>query len=964
MDPLADAASPHDAHRFRDRHLGCSPDDERAMLEVLGYDSVEALLADTIPKDIRQDRALDLPAARSEAQVQQALADLAARNQTLTSLIGMGYHGTHTPAAIRRGVLENPAWYTAYTPYQPEISQGRLEALLAFQTMVADLAGLGLANASLLDEGTAAAEGMALVRRVQRGRGGRFVVDADTHPQTVDVVATRARALDLEVVVGEPTELLGDDVFGVLLSYPRSSGELVSLRPAIEAAHAAGAMVVVAADPLALTLLESPGAQGADVVVGSTQRFGVPLWFGGPHAGYIATHPEHRRSLPGRLVGASVDHHGNPALRLALQTREQHIRRDRATSNVCTAQSLPAIVSACYAIHHGPEGLRTIAEQVAAHAARLARGLAASGVAVRHEALFDTVVAEVPGQADAVLEAARQRGLNLRRLDGDAVGVTVDETTDDAVVDAVLAAVAAGTGRTVDAPEVTGATAVPDALRRTDAILQDPVFHDHRSETALMRYLRRLADHDLALDRTMIPLGSCTMKLNAAAELEPISWRGFTDVHPFAPLEQAAGYRELIADLEGWLAEITGYDRVSVQPNAGAQGELAGLLAIRGYHAARGETHRDVCLIPESAHGTNAASAAMVGYRIVSVACDERGDVDREDVAARLAEHGDRLAAIMVTYPSTHGVFEEGITELCEQVHAHGGQVYLDGANLNALVGLARPGDFGADVSHLNLHKTFCIPHGGGGPGVGPVGVREHLAPYLPSSAVRPEAGPQPGAGAVSSAPWGSAGILPISWAYLALMGPDGLTRASEAAILAANYLTRRLSERYPILYTGPAGTVGHEAIIDVRPLTERTGVTAEDIAKRLIDHGFHAPTMSFPVPGTLMVEPTESEPKEELDRFLTAMAAIRDEIDEVERGDVALADSPLRRAPHTEDDVLAADWDRPYSRERAARPAGARRWATYWPPVGRIDNAYGDKNLMCTCAALEDLAENAPQAR
>ena len=954
------AAHEAGAHRFSDRHIGFSEADERAMLAALGYDSLGALLEDTIPRQIRDKEPLDLPAARGEAEVQQALAALAARNETATSLIGMGYHATHTPAAIRRNVLENPAWYTAYTPYQPEISQGRLEALLAFQTLVSDLTGLGLANASLLDEGTAAAEGMALVRRVQRGRGGTFVIDADTHPQTIDVVTTRAQALDLEVAVGDPMALLGDHVFGVLLSQPSSTGAVRSLRPLIEAAQAAGAMTVVAADPLALTLIAPPGAQGADVVVGSTQRFGVPLWFGGPHAGYIATHPEHRRSLPGRLVGVSVDDEGNPALRLALQTREQHIRRDRATSNVCTAQSLPAVVSALYAVHHGPEGLAAIAERVAGHAARLAQGLTDAGIAVRHEAFFDTVTAEVPGRADAVLAAAGDRGINLRRLDGDAVGISVDETTEAPVVDAVLEAVAAATQAPVVPPAEPVAPRLPDALRRRDAILTDAVFHEHRSETALLRYVRRLADHDLALDRTMIPLGSCTMKLNAAVELEPISWQGFTDVHPFAPLEQAAGYRALIDDLERWLAEITGYDRVSLQPNAGAQGELAGLLAIRGYHAARGQGHRDVCLIPESAHGTNAASAAMVGYRIVSVACDARGDVDSQDVAAKLAEHGDRLAAIMVTYPSTHGVFEEGITELCDQIHAHGGQVYLDGANLNALVGLARPGAFGADVSHLNLHKTFCIPHGGGGPGVGPVGVREHLAPHLPSSTVRPEAGPQPGAGAIASAPWGSAGILPISWAYIALMGPDGLTRASQAAILAANYVTRRLAEHYPILYTGPAGTVGHEAIVDVRPITTETGVTAEDIAKRLIDHGFHAPTMSFPVPGTLMVEPTESEPKEELDRFLTAMRAIREEIDQVARGEVALADSPLRRAPHTEAAVLADAWDRPYSREQAARPAGARRGATYWPPVGRIDNAYGDKHLQCTCAALEDLAENA----
>jgi glycine dehydrogenase len=948
--------TPHLAARFSDRHIGLSPQDQQAMLEELGYHTVDALLDDTLPKQIRGDRDLALPPARSEDEVQRALADLANRNQPMTPLIGMGYHDTITPPVIRRNLLENPAWYTAYTPYQPEISQGRLEGLLTFQTMVCDLTGMGLANASLLDEGTAAAEGMTLVHRVQRRTGSRFVVDADTHPQTIDVVTTRAAAQGLEVVVGDPVALLDDDTFGVLLSYPRSCGEIADLGSLVDAAHRAGALAVVAADPLALTVLSSPGAQGADVVVGSTQRFGVPLWFGGPHAGFIATHTTHRRALPGRLVGVSLDHHGQPALRLALQTREQHIRRDRATSNVCTAQSLPAIAAAMYAVYHGPEGLTAIAERVHGHAARLADALEAAGVTVRHAALFDTVTARVPGRADAVLAAARDRGLNLRRVDDDTVGITLDETTDDAVIAGVLTAFGAEHG---DPGPGRAPSRLPEALQRTEGLLTAEVFHAHRSETAMMRELRRLADKDLALDRTMIPLGSCTMKLNAAAEMEPISWSGFAGMHPFAPLEQAQGYRQLIADLQDWLAEITGYDTVSLQPNAGAQGEFAGLLAIRRYHADRGQSDRDVCLIPDSAHGTNAASAAMVGYRIVVVGCDDGGNIDLDDVRAKLETHGERLAAVMVTYPSTHGVFEETITDLCELVHAAGGQVYLDGANLNAMVGLAWPGKFGADISHLNLHKTFCIPHGGGGPGVGPVAAREHLAPYLPSSPVVAEAGPRPGVGAISATPWGSAGILPISWAYIALMGSEGLTRASQAAILSANYVTHRLGGAYPILYTGAAGTAAHEAIVDLRPVTDATGVTAEDVAKRLIDHGIHAPTMSFPVAGTLMVEPTESEPKAELDRFCDAMLAIRAEIDQVARGEVALEASPLRRAPHTAEDVLDDDWDRPYGRAEAARPAGVRqRDAKYWPPVGRIDNAYGDRHLMCSCPDLEALAE------
>ena len=940
------------ATTFSDRHIGPGPGDREAMLATLGYESVEELLEETIPKAIRSDRPLALPAARTEVEAQEHLAELAGRNQRLTSLIGMGYHGTVPPAVIRRNILENPAWYTAYTPYQPEISQGRLEALLVFQTMVMDLTGLEVANASLLDEGTAAAEGMAMAWRATKRAGDRFLVDADTHPQTIDVVATRARALGLEVAVGDPVRDLTDDTFGVLLSYPTSTGGVGDLRPAISAAHDTGALTVVAADLLALTLLESPGAQGADIAVGNTQRFGVPPWFGGPHAGYIACREKLTRQLPGRLVGVSVDAHGDPALRLALQTREQHIRREKATSNVCTAQSLPAIVAAMYACWHGPDGLRAIAERVHGHATRLADGLAAGGVELVHDVFFDTVTARVPGRAAEVVAAAAERGINLRRVDDDTVGASLDEPTAATTVDAVLAAF--GVARE-DVPDTPGAARLPGELRRSDEYLTHEAFHTHGSETAMMRYLRRLSDKDLALDRTSIPLGSCTMKLNAAAELEPISWPGFAELHPFAPLDQAEGYLELIRDLEAWLVEITGYDAVSLQPNAGAQGEFAGLLAIKRYHEERGDDQRTVCLIPESAHGTNAASAAMVGMDVVVVACDAEGNVDLDDAAAKLDEHGDRLAALMVTYPSTHGVFEEDITELCRMIHEHGGQVYLDGANLNALVGLGRPGEFGADVSHLNLHKTFAIPHGGGGPGVGPVACRAHLAPYLPTSPVHPEAGPaETGVGAISSAPWGSPGILPISWSYIAMLGPDGLTRASEAAVLAANYVAARLSEQYPVLYTGRSGTVAHECIIDIRPIAKDTGVSAEDIAKRLVDHGIHAPTMSFPVPGTLMVEPTESEPKEELDRFCDAMLDIAAEIADVREGRVAVEDSPLRRAPHTATDLLRDDWDRPYTRDRAAHPAGVRRDAKYWPPVARIDNAYGDKHLVCACPPIE----------
>ncbi len=937
--------------RFVDRHVGPDADEQQAMLAELGLGSLDDLAAATVPSSISSTEPLNLPPAVDEADVQDELRAIASRNQVLVSLIGTGYADTITPPVIQRNVLENPAWYTAYTPYQPEISQGRLEALLNFQTMVADLTGMELANASLLDESTAAAEAMALCHRVQRDPGPRFLVEPDCHPQTVAVVRTRAEALGLDVVVAEP-EAAGDEVFGVLLQEPGSSGRVRDRRAVIAALHERGVLVVVAADLLACTLVVPPGEQGADVVVGSSQRFGVPLGYGGPHAGFLATRDEFKRSLPGRLVGVSVDDAGRPALRLALQTREQHIRRERATSNICTAQVLLAVIAGLYAVYHGPDGLRRIAARVHRLAALLARGLRDRGTEVLHDDFFDTVTVRVPGAAAEVAADAWVDRINLRVVDADTIGVALDETTTPAIVERVWRAF--GVDADVSALDETLADELPPPLQRTTPYLEHPVFHRYHSEHELLRYLRRLADRDLALDRTMIPLGSCTMKLNSTTEMLPITWPEFARVHPFAPLEQAAGYRELFRDLEEWLAEITGYDAVSLQPNAGSQGELAGLLAIRAYHRAQGDADRDVCLIPASAHGTNAASASMAGLRVVVVACDDDGNVDLDDLKRKAHEHADRLGALMVTYPSTHGVFEGHIGDVCAVVHDAGGQVYLDGANLNALVGLAKPAEFSADVSHLNLHKTFCIPHGGGGPGVGPVAVRSHLAPYLPNHPLVPEAGPSTGIGPISEAPWGSAGILPISWAYLRLMGPDGLRTASLVAILNANYVARRLSQHYPVLYTGPDGLVAHECILDLRPITQSTGVTAEDVAKRLIDFGFHAPTMSFPVAGTLMVEPTESESKRELDRFCDAMIAIRDEIATVERGEWSLEASPLRHAPHPAADVAVDGWDRAYPRERGAFPRPELQHDKYWPPVSRIDNAYGDRNVVCACPPLE----------
>ncbi len=952
----------HAVERFADRHLGPDGDDVATMLAAIGQGDLGAMVRAAVPASIRLDAPLDLPPAASEAAVTDELRAYAARNTVRRSMIGLGYHGTHTPAVIRRNVLESPAWYTAYTPYQPEISQGRLEALLNFQTLVADLTGLDVAGASVLDEATAAAEAMTLSRRVSKSPdGAAFVVDAEVLPQTLSVVRTRAEALGLPVVVADLSGGLPDDldeqVFGVLLQYPGASGVVRDDAAVVEQAHERAALVTVAADLLSLTLLRPPGEIGADVAVGTSQRLGVPMAFGGPHAGYLVVRKGLERSLPGRLVGVSKDADGAPAYRLALQTREQHIRRDKATSNICTAQVLLAVMASMYAVYHGPQGLRRIAERVHAHAVTLAAGLRAGGLDVVHTDVFDTVLLRAPGRADELVAAARDAGYLLRRADDDHVAVALDETTTADDVAAVLTVLGGDTAALQQAAGTATADGeLPEALRRTSDYLTHPVFHSHRSETAMLRYLRRLSDRDFALDRGMIPLGSCTMKLNGTTEMEPVTWPEFADLHPFAPAEDTEGIRALAADLERMLAEVTGYDAVSLQPNAGSQGEFSGLLAIRAYHRANGDDARTVCLIPASAHGTNAASAVMAGLRVVAVGTDAAGDVDVDDLKEKVEKHRDSLAGIMVTYPSTHGVFEEGIADVCAMVHDAGGQVYVDGANLNALLGLAKPGRFGADVSHLNLHKTFCIPHGGGGPGVGPVAVRSHLAPFLPSTDVLGTA-ERTGVGPVSAAPLGSAGILPISWAYLRLMGPDGLTRATQVAVLAANYVAARLADHYPVLYSGRDGLVAHECILDLRQITKETGVTVDDVAKRLVDYGFHAPTMSFPVVGTLMVEPTESEDLGELDRFCDAMVAIRAEIENVGSGEWDLASSVLRQAPHTAAS-LVGEWDHPYSRGEAVYPAGVDPTAKYWPPVRRIDGAWGDRHLQCSCPPLEELAE------
>ncbi|MCH7874786.1 MAG: aminomethyl-transferring glycine dehydrogenase [Gemmatimonadetes bacterium] len=948
--------------RFASRHIGPRPDDMAAMARTIGYDSVDDLIDAIVPECIRLDAPLDLPPAETESSVLERLRAFAAKNQIFRSCIGMGYSDCVTPPVLLRNVLENPGWYTAYTPYQPEIAQGRLEALLTFQTMVGDLTGLPIANASLLDEATAAAEAMALAMQITRHKhGGVFLVDQECHPQTIAVVETRAAARGIEVRVGEPAAFAFDpDVFGALVQYPSTYGAVPDFRAVCERAHRAGALVAAATDLLALTMLTPPGEWGADIAVGNSQRFGVPLGYGGPHAAFLATREDFKRLIPGRIIGVSQDVDGRVALRMALQTREQHIRRDKATSNICTAQVLLAVLSGLYAVYHGPEGLRRIAQRVHRHTGELVDALRRLGYAPVHETYFDTILVEADeGRISAAFAAARDRHINLRPVSATRLGIALDETTSSADLADLIAAFAHD--RPIDfAPADLAASpdAIPEALRRTSRFLDHPVFHRYRSETEMLRYLKRLEDRDLSLTSAMIPLGSCTMKLNATTEMEPISWPEFAKLHPFAPREQARGYTELMESLERWLAEMTGFHAISLQPNAGAQGEFTGLLVIRAYHTDRGEGHRDVCLIPQSAHGTNPASAVMAGMRVVVIKTDERGNIDLDDLAAKASRHEDELAALMVTYPSTHGVFEEKIRDICDRIHQHGGQVYLDGANLNAQLGLCRPGDYGADICHLNLHKTFSIPHGGGGPGMGPIGVAEHLAPYLPDHPVVPLGREKP-CGTVSAAPWGSPSILPISWAYIAMMGPDGLTEATKVAILNANYIMKRLEDVFPLLYSGQRGLVGHEGILDTRIFKKTTGIDVEDISKRLMDYGFHPPTVSFPVVGTLMVEPTESESKRELDRFCDAMIGIRDEILEVERGEADRENNLLTRAPHTLEQLTSDDWDRPYGRQRAAFPSPATRQHKVWPSVGRIDAAYGDRHLVCACPPIEEYSES-----
>ena len=932
---------------FASRHIGPREDDIHTMLEVVGQSSLDALIDAAVPESIRSHRLPKVDGPLSEIDALARVRRAAELNEVFTSYIGMGYYGTLTPAVIQRNVLENPGWYTSYTPYQPEISQGRLEALLNFQTAVTDLTGLEIANSSLLDEGTAAAEAMTLIKRVGRNKNMVFFVDEDTHPNTIDVIRTRAIPLGFYVTVGDPeTDLDPSTVFGVLLQYPGSSGRIRNIAPIIAQCHEAGALVAVATDLLASTLVTPVGDLGADVAIGSSQRFGVPMMFGGPHAAFMATRDKYKRSMPGRLVGVSVDAAGRMSLRLTLQTREQHIRRDRATSNICTAQVLLAVMAGLYATYHGPMRLTAIARQIHDRTNELAARLQAGGHTITNDTWFDTLSVRVD-DADTVLAKARNHRINLRQIDDTTVGVSLDETTTADDVDALSEIFEVDAARTTDRP-----SGIPAPLERTSEFMTHPVFDRYHSETEMMRYLRRLQGKDIALDRSMIPLGSCTMKLNAASEMFPITWPEFADIHPFVPLEQAAGFLEIIGDTEKWLATISGYDAVSVQPNSGAQGEFTGLLAIRDYHEANGESHRDICLIPSSAHGTNPASAVMAGMKVVVVDSDEDGSIDVADLNAKAEEHSDNLAAIMVTYPSTHGVFEEAIVEICDIVHRHGGQVYLDGANMNAMVGIAEPGLFGSDVSHFNLHKTFAIPHGGGGPGVGPIGVKSHLAPYLPGHSLVPGLA---GGGPVASAPWGSAGVLAISWMYMVMLGPVGLRRATEVAILNANYIAKRLAAHYPVLYTGPGGLVAHECIIDIREIDHEVGINNEDVAKRLIDYGFHAPTMSFPVAGTLMIEPTESESLYELDRFIDALIAIRGEIDQVASGDVSAEDSVLRNSPHTAEDLMVTDWTHPYSREDAAYPVDSLRDWKYWVPVGRVDNAFGDRNIMCACPPMDD---------
>ncbi|MDH0773100.1 MULTISPECIES: aminomethyl-transferring glycine dehydrogenase [Delftia] len=950
-------AALENATEFVARHIGIAPEDEAHMLSAIGAASRDALIDAIVPPSIRRHQPMALPPAATEAQALAELKALAGRNQLLKSFIGQGYYGTHTPGVILRNILENPAWYTAYTPYQAEISQGRMEALVNFQTMVCDLTAMPIANASMLDEATAAAEAMTLAKRSVKSKSNRFVVAGDAHPQTIEVIQTRAAPLGIEVLLANSLEewnqLMEGDYFAVLAQYPATSGRIDDLRADVDKAHGKQAAFIVATDLLALTLITPPGEWGADIVVGTTQRFGMPMGAGGPHAAFMACRDEFKRSLPGRLVGVSVDVHGKPAYRLALQTREQHIRREKATSNICTAQVLPAVVASMYAVYHGPEGLERIARRVASYTAILARGLAELGAPLREAPSFDTLSLHTGAATQAIVERAVSLGANLRVYFKEYLCISLDETTTRADVE-LLWKIFARDGQAL--PSFTAfekgvEPLIPDGLRRSSAFLTHPVFNTHRSETAMLRYIRQLSDKDLALDRSMIPLGSCTMKLNATSEMIPITWPEFAQVHPFAPADQQQGYAELDKQLRDWLCQATGYAGISLQPNAGSQGEYAGLLAIKGWHASRGQSHRNVCLIPSSAHGTNPASAQMVGMQVVVTACDANGNVDMADLAAKCEQHSANLACIMITYPSTHGVFETQVKELCKLVHDHGGRVYVDGANMNALVGLAAPGSFGGDVSHLNLHKTFCIPHGGGGPGVGPVCVVEDLVPFLPGHATTGLAG---GTGAISAAPLGNAAVLPISWMYIRMMGAQGLTLATETAILSANYISARLRDHYPTLYAGEHGHVAHECILDLRQFKESTGVMAEDVAKRLIDYGFHAPTLSFPVPNTLMVEPTESESLYELDRFVDAMIAIREEIRAIEQGRLPQDDNPLKNAPHTAETLLASEWTHPYSREAAAYPVAALRQSKYWCPVGRVDNVYGDRNLYCSCIPVD----------
>ena len=932
------------------RHIGPSPQEMQKMLGLLGYNTLDALIDDTLPKSIRQSQPLDFGKAKSERELLHHMRLTASKNKVLSSLIGQGYYGTVTPPVIQRNILENPAWYTAYTPYQPEISQGRLEALLNFQTMVTDLTGLEIANASLLDEATACAEAMTMAQRVAKSKVKAFFVDENCHPQNIAVMQTRAKPLGIEVIVDAPERMVADQVFGAIFQYPGTYGHVHDFTQPIADLHAAKAIGIICADPLALTLLKEPGAMDADIAVGSTQRFGVPVGYGGPHAAYMASKEAYKRAMPGRIVGVSIDSHGGKAYRLSLQTREQHIRREKATSNVCTAQALLAVMASFYAVFHGPEGLKAIAQRIHRKTVRLAKGLEAAGFKVEPEAFFDTITVNVGVLQKTVMQAAVAEGVNLRAVGTDKVGISLDERTRRATTEAVWRAF----GIIHADDDLSPDYRVPETLHRRSKYLEHDVFHMNRAETEMMRYMRRLADRDLALDRAMIPLGSCTMKLNSAAEMMPVSWREFSLLHPFAPKDQALGYEEMIADLSDKLCQITGYDAISMQPNSGAQGEYAGLLTIAEYHRSRGEGHRNICLIPTSAHGTNPASAQMVGWTVVPVASAENGDIDVADFRAKVEQHSQDLAGCMITYPSTHGVFEETVHEVCGIIHQHGGQVYIDGANMNAMVGLSRPGDLGGDVSHLNLHKTFCIPHGGGGPGMGPIGVKAHLTPHLPG---HPEGEGE--VGPVSAAPFGSPSLLPISWAYCLMMGGEGLTQATRVAILNANYIAKRLEGAFDVLYKGPTGRVAHECILDVRPFADSADVSVDDIAKRLIDCGFHAPTMSWPVSGTLMVEPTESETKAELDRFCDAMLAIRSEIAEIEAGRMDPTNNPLKNAPHTSNDLIG-DWDRPYSREQGCFPPGAFRVDKYWPPVNRVDNVYGDRNLVCTCPPMSDYAQAA----